>query len=324
MTVDVIIPVYNGAKSIKRCIRSVAENTFRCPNDVSIRLTLVDDGSTDKTMDVVNRMELGTDFLTVLRQENSGVSAARNRALDETSGDYIVFLDADDWLPEYAIKGLTDSVRKDKTDIAIGNSRQFIGKIPIGTTSETWSKLEPGILNPHDNNFLVEITPGLRAKIFSRKLFERARFPKERIKWEDLAIVPALIAKTARISYVDETVYNYMVHMNTTVKDFLFRCNVLDVIKSLDALKENLQEFGVYDEFCHEYHSILTLHTLFRAENIVTWINTRTRAKRELTRQLLDELSARYAGWEEDPVLKDSKSRYKDPFFNFLKKRLYL
>lgn len=324
MSIDVIVPVYNGEKYIERCIWSVFVNSERCPEYKKVKLTLVDDGSTDETVKIVKNLGFSPDFLTILSQENAGVGAARNLGLDQTSGDFVMFLDADDWLPKDAIEDLTRDASNYGSDIVFGNSHNFLGKIPIGKTSETWHKPEPGIIDPHENNFLVEITPGVRSKLFRREAFLGARFPNERIKWEDLAIIPALIAKAKKISYVDDVVYNYTIHANTTVKDFFVKCNVLDIIKSADLLKENLEKFGVYDEFFAEYNSILTLHTLFRAENIITWQKVIRAHKRELTHQLLADLKKRYPGWKNDPVLRSPEKRYKDPFFNFMLSRLCL
>lgn len=325
LTVDVIIPVFNGAKYIERCVESVLKNSEECfrYHIAEVRMIIVDDGSTDRTSIVLESLHLSKNEAIILHQANSGVAAARNLGLENSDGDFILFLDADDWLPEYAIKNLLENALIANADIVIGKSHYYLGGIPITSTSETWHKLEPGVIDPHKNNFLVEITPGVRAKLFRSNMVRGCRFPLERIKWEDLALIPALIAKANKILYIDEDVYNYTIHINTTVKDFLFHCNVLDIIKSLDLLKGNLVESGVFDEYSREYHSMLVLHTLFRAENIVTWINA-SKSKKDLTRQLIFELAVRYPDWRDDPVLVDPKLRYEDPFFNFLLKKLYL
>lgn len=324
MTIDVIVPVFNGERSIKRCIMSVLRNAEQCLNGVSVNLVIVDDGSTDATSNIVARVQTEYDSVQYLKQANSGVASARNYGIDKTTGDYIVFLDADDWLPDYSIQRLLKCALENNTDIAIGKSRYYLGKIPITSTSETWHNVSPGVIDIAKDNFLVEITPGIRAKIFSRRLFEYSRFPKDRIKWEDLALVPALIAKAGVVSYVDDAVYNYTVHMNTTVKDFLFQCNVLDIIKSLDILKENLLLFDVYDRLTAEYNSMLTLHTLFRAENVVTWINANRYEKKMITSKLIHELNRRYPDWKNDAVLTDPEKRYKDLFFNFMLNKCHL
>ncbi len=324
MIVDVIVPVFNGERSIERCITSVLRNNKQCPKGISINLTIVDDGSTDATSSIVTQIQAKNRSIQYLKQANSGVSLARNYGIDKTTGDYVVFLDADDWLPDNSIQRLLSCAMENNTDIAIGKSRYYLGKLPIVSTSETWHTISPGTIDIAKGNFLVEIAPGIRAKIFSRRLFEHSRFPKDRIKWEDLALVPALIARSGIVSYVDDVVYNYTVHMNTTVKDFLFQCNILDVIKSLDVLKKNLQSFNVYGKLMAQYNSILTLHTLFRAENVVTWLNTNRSEKEIITKELIKELYQRYPNWKNDAVLTDPEKRYKDPFFNFMLKKCYL
>src|ERR1035437_2275391 len=94
-TVDVVIPIYNGARSIAAAIRSVQTQSL-----ADVRILLVDDGSTDNTRRVVEDFVDGRTVL-YFHQENKGVSAARNRGIRESSAPFISFLDADDlWLPE--------------------------------------------------------------------------------------------------------------------------------------------------------------------------------------------------------------------------------
>lgn len=324
MLVDVIVPVFNGAKYLKRCIESVIKNTYQCPKSISVNLVIVNDGSTDQTLKIAKKFEKNNDFITVLSQKNSGAASARNLGLERATGDYILFLDADDWLPDDTIRVMVENAAKSDADLVIGKSRYYLDKFPITTTPGTWHEPTPGIIDPHENNFLVEITPGIRAKLFRSDLFEDARFPLARIKWEDLAIIPALVARSDKILYLDHVVYNYTIHANTTVKDYFFKCKVLDIIKSLDLLRDNLDDFGIYGDYAREYRSILTLHTLFRAENIVTWLNASADYKKRITRKLIWELHLRYPLWRYDSVLIDPDKRYKNSRFDFLLQHLYL
>lgn len=93
--VSVIVPAYNAEKYIKRCIESILNQTYR-----NIEVIVIDDGSEDRTYDVVTEMSKSDDRLKLYRQENQGVSVARNYGIRVSSGEYIGFVDSDDYIKE--------------------------------------------------------------------------------------------------------------------------------------------------------------------------------------------------------------------------------
>lgn len=100
MLISVIIPVYNAAKTIGRCIDSVVKSFVSCTKDYEI--ICVDDGSTDNSLEMLTALAEGNPKLIVLHQQNAGVASARNRGLEAAKGDFIAFNDSDDeWLPEH-------------------------------------------------------------------------------------------------------------------------------------------------------------------------------------------------------------------------------
>ena len=89
--VSVIIPIYNSEKYISECLDSVLNQTFK-----DIEIICIDDGSTDKSFDILNRYNIKEKRITLLTQKNLGQSVARNKALEIAKGEYIYFLDSDD------------------------------------------------------------------------------------------------------------------------------------------------------------------------------------------------------------------------------------
>lgn len=94
-TISVIVPVFNGEKTINRCIDGLLKQTFK-PTEIIV----VDDGSTDRTGTILDQYSLDNENIVVFHQENSGVSSARNRGLSEATSDFIVFIDSDDAVGE--------------------------------------------------------------------------------------------------------------------------------------------------------------------------------------------------------------------------------
>lgn len=104
--VSIIIPAYNVENYISRGLESCINQTYR-----DIEIVVVDDGSADKTCNIISQYAQQDARIRLFRQDNSGVSAARNRALAEAQGEYIVFLDGDDWLEENAVQTLMEAHR---------------------------------------------------------------------------------------------------------------------------------------------------------------------------------------------------------------------
>ena len=102
---SIIISVYNGEVYIKRAMDSVLEQDY-----LNFELIIVDDGSTDKTFDIINIIK--DNRVKLLRKKNSGVSDSRNCALNLVSGDWILFLDADDWLEKNTLTRLKELLEK--------------------------------------------------------------------------------------------------------------------------------------------------------------------------------------------------------------------
>ena len=112
MKISVILPVFNGEKFIKKAIESVLNQSLP-----DFELIIVNDGSTDNTLDIIESFD--DERITVISQSNQGPGASRNRALEIVSGEYLMFLDSDDWFCDDALKIAYDEAKTNDTDISI-------------------------------------------------------------------------------------------------------------------------------------------------------------------------------------------------------------
>ena len=112
--ISVIIPMYNSAAVIERCLTSVMRQSFR-----DIEIIVIDDGSTDHGADVVLELASKDDRIRYIRQENGGVSRARNRGLDEANGEWICFIDSDDAIEEDYLSSMYDCIQETACDIVM-------------------------------------------------------------------------------------------------------------------------------------------------------------------------------------------------------------
>lgn len=119
--VSVIIPVYNGERYIEACVQSVLTQSFK-----NLELLLVDDGSVDATLSLCRKLAEEDRRIRIFYQENAGVSAARNRGLEEARGEYVLFVDADDLLLSNSVLTLYTAARND-VDFVMGTHELFRG-----------------------------------------------------------------------------------------------------------------------------------------------------------------------------------------------------
>ena len=117
-TISIIVPVYNLECCIDKTIKNIVAQTYS-----DIEIIIIDDGSSDKTLLICRQWETKDSRIKVLHQENKGVSAARNRGIDEANGDFICFVDGDDLIDKFMLEKLSDGISH--SDLSISGLRYY-------------------------------------------------------------------------------------------------------------------------------------------------------------------------------------------------------
>lgn len=201
-SITVICPVYDAEKYIHRCIDSVIHQTFTGWN-----LVLIDDGSPDRCGDICDAYAEKDKRIRVIHQKNIGVSATRNRGLDEVHTEYFYFLDSDDYLPDYALQVLYTMAREEEADIVVGGHSRVEPDGYIHCDSDNWPELKTttdiqlAILRNQIPNFSC-------AKLFKRKLWDGIRYPVGQVM-EDLYTAPRVFYQAKKIAITKNSLYFY-------------------------------------------------------------------------------------------------------------------
>ena len=117
--VSIIVPIYNAEKYLSKCIRSIINQTY-----TNLEIILVDDGSTDNSLNICLNFAKKDKRIRVITQDNAGVSAARNQGINVLTGNYICFVDSDDWISKKAIEQLYNTFKKEKVQMSsVGTKR---------------------------------------------------------------------------------------------------------------------------------------------------------------------------------------------------------
>ena len=112
--ISLIIPVYNVAKYLGRCLDSIVNQTYR-----NIEIICVNDGSTDDSLDILNSYALKDERVKIINRENNGVSSSRNVALDVAKGEWIMFVDSDDWIDLNVCEAAMKIALEDSADVVM-------------------------------------------------------------------------------------------------------------------------------------------------------------------------------------------------------------
>lgn len=212
---SIVLPVFNVAPYLNQCLNSIQAQTF-----MDWEALLVDDGSTDFSGTVCDNFARRDPRFKVIHQGNSGVSAARNAGLEATCAPLIAFVDPDDFISQNYFQTLLSEFRRIDADIAVssvnvtaedGNPEAYkiVNKIEafIAGLPENAVMLDNrAVINGICNNLFSCSSWG---KLFRRRLWGDTLFPTDTDLGEDVATIPAVIAKASRAICVPEAVYYY-------------------------------------------------------------------------------------------------------------------
>ena len=202
--ISVIVPVYNVEPYLRQCLDSIVNQTY--PN---IEILIVDDGSPDHCGEICDEYAKKDSRIIVIHQENAGLSAARNAALDIARGEYIMFVDSDDWVePTFCEKALEMVIEHQVELVCFGFKKIFQKEHKEIRTNN------PRLLDRAEaiNHIILYDEPSLYNivwnKIYHKKLFQTLRFPIGMV-CEDNAITYKLIHQSLFIYISDLLLYNY-------------------------------------------------------------------------------------------------------------------
>ncbi|EFL84529.1 hypothetical protein HMPREF0326_02888 [Desulfovibrio sp. 3_1_syn3] len=249
--VSVIVPFYNAAPWLERCLKSLLAQYLR-----ELEIILVDDASTDASPKIAERYTgRYPDRIRYLRQEsNMGPGAARNVGLSLARGEYVGFVDADDMAEPEMFSSLYATARKTGAQVAVCG-------IYLSRDGREHEIL-PGYICDAQNLFKnVRLFPSPCNKIFQRNylIMIEANFPLSRMS-EDMAFVFKIIVNSPRIVYINRPLYRYLTHSSSASFDILKRKKAF--ISIIDV-KKYLKKYNKFDKYKYKYKKMYFLHLIY-------------------------------------------------------------
>jgi glycosyltransferase involved in cell wall biosynthesis len=201
--VSIIIPVYNVEKYIEKCILSILQQTYK-----NIEIIIVNDGSTDRSEKIINFLSKQDNRISIINKENAGVSAARNSGIEISTGEYIVFVDGDDYISDDYIDYMLDLIESTNTEFCF-STKCFTRNDENQTDAEYIKKL-----NAEDATALLlspNVIVGCWNKIFKRSLIiqNNVWFSSSLFYGEGLTFITTLSQLSNSIGIGNRKVYYY-------------------------------------------------------------------------------------------------------------------
>ena len=264
--VSVIVPIYNVEKYLEKCINSIISQTYS-----NIEIILVNDGSTDSSELICKKYENTDKRIRYYKKENGGLSSARNYGIDRAKGDYLVFVDSDDYISKEMINILLNVAISNNADIVECDFLEFFENSKIEDSNidrtidnkcySSYEAISSLICN-------TGITPIAWNKIYKRQMFNQLRY-KEGIYHEDEELIVKLLSRANNICKIDVPLYFYMIR-NGSITNSKFNKKHLDIIEIMEDRIQTLKKLNCSDfivdlttvrfsNICNELYAKMTM-----------------------------------------------------------------
>lgn len=313
--ISVIVPVYNVEAYLEQCIQSLLEQTY-----YNLEIILVDDGSTDKSGEICDAFAVKDDRIIVLHQKNAGLSAARNYAMKRATGEYIAFVDSDDYIDKTMYEVLLKTMIEESADVTICHENAFQnGKQPNENQSEEYriEAVENG--EEYRQHFLDEFRGPFMwvwNKLYKREIIDNLKFVEGK-KVEDIFYTADLVHYVHKVVWINQRLYYYRQRSESImgVKDDKLLTNYGE------AILNEWQKIGKKsaDETFGRRHYENCLTRIAQLETLA-W-NQRTKKAQQILRKMFLDLYREENGFGVKKDIKFILARYFRPVYHVLKGR---
>lgn len=269
--ISVIVPVYNVEEYLRQCLDSIIRQTKK-----DIEIICVNDGSTDNSPKILKEYEQKDERIKIVTKKNGGLSSARNAGMAVARGEFITFIDSDDWVDERFCEKLYESITKYDADISICAVHQFDNK--LGQTDDTnpYYTLEffdssfdnRAFSHYETKNFLCDVCVMAWNKMYRKSFVDSlgAKFP-EGLIFEDGPFFFSIFFKTQRVTLVRDFLYYYRVNRKNSIiakgDDKYFH-----LFKIIDLIYHSMKQLDYFDEIKYEFFRKKTEDIIYRLKTI--------------------------------------------------------
>lgn len=231
LLISVIVPVYNVEKYLERCVESILNQTYS-----KLEIILVDDGSTDSSGSKCDILAKRDKRIKVIHKKNGGLSDARNYGLNIATGDYILFVDSDDWIEKNMVEYLINLILETEADISVcGYFEDYNNSEGVICSKDVDEKIYVYNSNVEAlyalNYYGESIGTVSWNKLYKMSIFDQLRFDKGRLN-EDVFLTPKLFYQAKRVTVSTKKLYHYIVSRPDSIMNQSLTEKNLDLISA--------------------------------------------------------------------------------------------
>ncbi len=287
--ISVVVPIYNVEKYLKKCINSIISQTYS-----NLEIILVNDGSTDNSKKICNEFAYEDDRILVINKENGGLSSARNSGIEIAKGEYIVFIDSDDYIEIDMIENLYKGCVDNGAQIACcGKIIEKDPNIRIVNCKENFCVSKEEAIKKM--LLLRDIDVSAVDKMYKLELFKSIRYPINKC-YEDMGTTYKLFDKAQKIVHINKPEYHYVIRLNSITTTFSIKH--LDMLSASKEMNEYIIEkypqlTEISKSFCYlQYFAILL--ELHKANDKKQYKEQYKMIKKQYNSKILNILTNRY------------------------------
>ena len=305
--VSIIVPIYNVEKYLERCIESLVGQTLE-----NIQIILVNDGSTDNSGKIAKEYATkNQDKIMYLEKENGGLSDARNYGIPYATGEYIAFLDSDDYIDKEAYKEMYNKAKQENADYV---ECDFVWEYPNKL------KEDKQIEYKNKKEMLAFVRVVAWNKLIKREIIEKnnLRFPKG-LRYEDVEFTYKLIPHLTKVSYVDKCFIHYTQRENSIAN--VQNARTSEIFTILDNVISYYKENNLYKEYEDELEYNYTRYLLCSSLKRICKIQDKE-TRVELINKTWNNLNSKFPNWKKNKILNTVNS-VKNKYMKTINKTTY-
>lgn len=297
--VSLVIPVYNVRDYLKKCLDSVAAQTYE-----NLEVIIVNDGSTDDSLDIINDYTARFENMTCYTIENRGLGGARNFGTEKSTGEYITFLDSDDYIDSAYIEKMVTAAVESGSDIAVCNNHDVSESGEILFTYH--HPYKNAVTSLAEDPTLLFNRLCAWGKLYKRDLFNELEYVS-RVWYEDMRLTPKLFLKAEKICFVEDCLVYYVQRAGSIMNNNNVKRN-LEIIDAFKDVIDYFKDCGSYASFKNELEFLVIEHIAVAA--ITRVAQAVAEDKKDVLQKLNDYLNG-FEGLYNNPYLKSQERNRK-------------
>lgn len=309
-SISIIVPVYNVEEYIEKCIESLVNQTQK-----DIEIIFINDGSTDNSRNIISKYEKKYKNIKCIDKENEGQAVARNIAIKESHADYVMFVDADDYISPNMCEEMLLKIQKEDSDMAFSTSYFKVLNNEINEEKTYGSEQKDLVAK-----YLLTQSGPVNKLIKKELIINNELYFKELRAYEDISVVPSWALYANKISYINKSYYYYLIRDGSTMRQIKYNKKLEDIFSSLNNLLEKYNNSNNKNKYKEEIEWIFIEHLLHAASLRFFKFDNYQKNIEKINKTIKEN----FPNWRKNKYYKEQSYKYKIVCNLFYKEKYFI